>query len=404
MSRRSSRGVLVLITLLAVLSGCNRTPLQVDDTVPPFVFRSLNLRQQDKQGRPAWELTSPEARYDVRRRLARAINPRGVIYRNGKPSYELEASSGTVINDGEVILMEGRIRLRQLGKNPLLIKASRLRWYPQQDLMQIDRDPEALDRQNRIVASKARFLLDKQQLELRGKPQLQRWSKRFDPLKDEKRPSPELVIKASQADWQPETGLLDVRGPVRATRRPAAGSPAGQKPMTLTASALQGNTIKQEFVLNGPVNLIDSAQNTTLKASKLLIDVKDNRIRSDQPFTGNRGDLQVRGRVLVVDGTRDTVLIPSGCELDRPGESLRAESCSWNWTTQAVTAQGSIRLRRNTNRQFTRGERLTGQLGAKGQLEITAPGGRVFSQFQVPQKSGPPKPRRQRPKPEPIRL
>ena len=297
MIRSSSILSLGLISLLPLITGCTRTPLQVDDNVPPFVFRSLNLRQQDKQGRPAWELTSPEARYDVRRRLARAIDPRGVIYKDGVPAYELEASSGTVINDGEVILMEGRIRLRQLGKNPLLIKATRLRWYPSEELMQIDRKPEALDRQNRIIAEKARFLLDKQQLELRGKPELQRWTKGFDPLKDESRPVPELVIKASRADWQPNTGLLDVRGPLNATRRPAAGSPPDQKPMTLTASALDGNTIQQEFVLKGPVNLLDPAESTTLQASRLRIDVKTNRIRSDQAFSGNRGDLLVRGQV-----------------------------------------------------------------------------------------------------------
>ena len=404
MIRRSSLLSLGLISLLPLIAGCTRTAQQVDDNVPPFVFRSLNLRQQDKQGRPTWELTSPEARYDVRRRLARAIDPRGVIYKDGEPAYALEASSGTVINDGEVILMEGSIRLRQLGKNPLLIKATRLRWYPSEELMRIDRNPEALDRQNRILADKARFLLDKQQLELRGKPELQRWSKRVDPLKDQSRPVPELVIKASRADWQPNTGLLDVRGPLNATRRPAAGSPPDQKPMTVTASALDGNTIKQEFVLKGPVNLLDPAESTTLRASRLRIDVKNNRIRSDQAFSGNRGDLLVRGQSLVVDGDNTTVRIPSGCEIDRPGERLRAQSCSWNWKTQAVTAQGSIGLRREANQQITRGERLSGRLGKDGQLEITAPGGRVFSQFKVPQRSGPAKPRRPRPKPEPIRL
>lgn len=393
-----------LISFLPLVVGCTRTAQLVDDSVPPFVFRSLNLRQQDTLGKAAWELISPEARYDVIRKISRAIDPRGIIYQDGRPVYELEATTGTVINDGELILLEGNIRLRQLGKNPLLIKATRLRWYPSEELMQIDRNPEAFDRQNRILADKARFLLDKQQLELRGKPELHRWSKRFEPLKDQSRPAPELVIKASRADWQPNTGLLDVRGPLTAIRRPAPGSSPDQKPMTLTASGLDGNTIQQKFELKGPVDVLDPAQSTTLQASRLRIDVKNNRIRSDQAFKGHRGDLRVRGQSLVVNGDQTTVWIPSGCEIDRPGERLRSQSCSWNWKTQAVSAQGSIRLQREANQQITRGGRLNGRLGKNGQLVITAPGAQVFSQFKLPQRSGPAKPQRPRPKPEPIRL
>ena len=63
----------LLLLLMPLLGACRQERLVRDDTVPPFVFRSLNLRQQDQKGQPAWELTSPEARYDLQRRVTVAI-------------------------------------------------------------------------------------------------------------------------------------------------------------------------------------------------------------------------------------------------------------------------------------------------------------------------------------------
>jgi LPS export ABC transporter protein LptC len=398
--------LLLSLLLLPLLAGCERAPQSRDDSADrtlPFVFRSLNLRQQDRKGRPGWELTSPEARYDLRRRVAQARSPRGVIYKEGKPIYRLEAASGTVLNDGEVILLEGRIRVQQLGKQPVLIKASRVRWMPGQQRMEIDRHPEAFDRHSRLFAQTARFLLDRNQLELRGKPELHHWSQSFDPFKEVPRGAPEVVVKVSRADWEPGTGWLEAKGPVLATRR-SPGTAANQPPQTLSASALAGNTIKQEYSLSEPVRFHDPQEQGSLEARNVSIDLPQKRIHTDTPFRAQRGNLQASGAALVLEGSRDTVVIPAGCALDRPGESLRAQSCSWNWKSQDVQAEGAMELRREANRQITRGQLLRGTLGNEGQIEVTSPGGRVFSQFQVPRRSGPPKPSPPRPRPEPIRL
>ncbi len=392
-----------LLLLLPLLAACRQERLVRDDTVPPFVFRSLDLRQQDKKGRPAWELTSPEARYDIQRRLAQATTPRGVIYANGKPIYRLEATSGTVLNDGEVIVLEGEIRVRRLGAQPVLIKATRLRWLPSSEVMMIDRHPEAFDAHSRIVANRARFLLNRDQLELRGEPRLERWTQSFDPFKSSPKGPPEIIITVSRVDWEPGTGFLEAEGPVRGRRRPP-GSPASAPPQTLTASSLKGNTQKQAYILKAPVNFDDPAEKTSLQAAEVKINLDTDTILSTEPFRGQRDTLQARGKAIEVFGKSDTAVIPKGCELDRPGERLRADRCTWNWKTQEVEAQGSVEFHRDANRQHTRGHQIKGRLGDEGQLEVTSPNGRVFSEFQVPPGSGPPRRNPPRPKPEPIRL
>jgi hypothetical protein len=342
----------------------------------PFVFRSLDLRQQDVLGRPLWELTSPEARYDLRRRVARALQPKGLIYTDGKPAYRLEASTGTVLNDGDVILLEGRIRLQRLGDDPVMIQGSRVRWLPSRNLMEIDRHPEGFDPHTRLSAQRATFRIDKDTLELRGRPRLQRWARPFDPFKADPSGDPQIVVTVTAVQWQPGTGSLRARGPILGERRPP-GSPADRPPQTLTAASLTGNTLKQLFQLAPPVQFRDP---------------------------GVAGGVSATGKALEVEAAKQLVRIPAGCRIQQEGASLQADSCSWNWKTQAVTADGSVLLQRPAQRQLTRGSLLRGRLGEKGTVVVTAPGGRVFSQFQVPPSKTPPKPAPPRPKPEPIRL
>lgn len=395
---------LVLGVVASALVSCSRRPPPREGGSVPFVFRSLNLRQQDRQGRPAWQLTSPEARYDLSRRVAQALRPRGVIYAKGRPLYRLAAESGTVLNDGEVILLEGGIRLEKLGPQPALIRASRVRWSPQKEVMEIDRHPEAFDIQGRWQAQRARLRLDQNRLELRGAPQLQRWSRRFNPLASLPRGRPELVITVSQVDWMPSSGALAAPGPVRAVRRPD-GSPAQRPAQTLSAALLLGDTLRQDFTLKGAVQLRDPAEALAFAGTDLRVQVKEKILSSARPFAARRGTATARGDSLQVLGGEDTVVVPSGCWLERPGESLRAQRCRWNWTTQQVEAEGNVEIQRPGTGGFLRGQRLQGRLGPEGRLEVTNPGGRVVSRFRVPQRKGPaPAPPPPRRGPEPVRL
>lgn len=408
MSRRSLLSQLAPLAaslgLLLLTAACTpRKSVPPEEGSLPFVFRSLNLRQQNPRGGPAWELTSPEARYDLRRRVAQAMRPRGVIYVDGKARFRLAADSGTVINDGEVILLEGSVRLEQQGAQPTLIRASRLRWIPSRELMEIDRHPEAFDPHSRIVSRRARFLIDRDRLELRGSPQLQRWARSIDPFREAKRGRPEIVVTATQADWQPAAGKLTASGPVRAVRRPM-GFPPDRPAQTLTATALEGNTIEQRFTLRAPVQVSDPVDQIRLDARDLRIDVREQWISTDLPFEARRGTTLARGTSLRVRAAEQTVEIPAGCFLEQPGERLRASRCSWNWQNQAIEAQGNVELDRQSNPRSVRGQQLKGRLGAQGWVQVSSPGSRVVSRIRVLKSSRPAQPAQPRPKPEPVRL
>ncbi|MFM7266690.1 MAG: hypothetical protein ACKOZW_14090, partial [Cyanobium sp.] len=183
------------------------------------------------------------------------------------------------------------------------------------------------------------------------------------------------------------------------------GAAADHPPQSLTAPLLVGNTIKQEYSLNGPVQLLDPAEGIRFDGTDLRLQAKEEQLRSDKPFVARRGTALARGDGLVVEGRQQTVEIPVGCWLEQPGESLRARRCRWNWSTQAIEAEGAVQVERPGNRQSLRGERLVGMLGPRGRLELTSPGGRVVSRFAVPRRQGrAPDPAPRRRAPEPIRL
>ena len=96
---------------------------------------------------------------------------------------------------------------------------------------------------------------------------------------------------------------------------------------------------------------------------------------------------------LVGDGFRinldtSTVSVPSGCRFSQPGEELRANQCRWNWMSNRVSAQGGVELKRSSNQQVTRSERMEGTVGDQGTVTFSSPGGIVQSELTIKDASG----------------
>ena len=289
----------------------------------------------------------------------------------------MEATRGLVINDGEAIQLEGKGRNVVLGPRGSVISGDRVRWTPSRSLMEIDRKPLLTERQSRLSATTARFLLDKDKLELRGTTRLQQ---------------PEIDLRVSRADWLADTGALMAAGPVKGERRPAGEKGTVQ---TVTGSALEGNTREEVVDLLAPVRFVDPSRKAVLEAQRTRWNSKEQVLSTALPFTGVVDQLHVAGDSLRMLLGEKTAIIPSGCRLKQPGERLQARECRWNWGTQAIEARGSVQLERDQNQQITRSEQLFGKVGDKGQAEFTTPGGRVFSELKVP----PPSKERRQPAP-----
>lgn len=369
---RRQAGTLLVVSLL-LLGSCSR---QRDDSTPkrstPFVFQALNLRQQDGQGRLLWRVTSPEARYDLTRHLAQARGLRGEIHVNGQPLYQVLASHATVVNDGQVIQLEGDVTVERLGTDPVTIRATRMRWYPRDQRIELDRRAEARNPQLMVQARRATLLLAQDRLELRGEPRLQR-------LQPASTSTSLLQLRVSALDWSPGSGNLVAQGPVQASE-PSPGA----VPRTLRANGLVGNTLQRRLLLQAPVMLDLPDRRAWLKAQQTTINLADNNVSSAAPFSAVVGALKINGQGFNLALDQKLVTVSNGCQLVQSDASLQAGSCRWNWQNQQVQANGGVVLRRPAQQQLTRAGSLSGRLGTDGLLVLRAPGSKVRSTLKLP--------------------
>lgn len=348
---------------VSLLAGCQgqKGP---EPAAQPFVFRSLNLQQHNLLGQPTWNLTSPEARYDLGRRVAQASRLKGTLFSNGTPRYRLSATSATVLNDGELIQLEGDLVIQRLGAQPLVIKAKRARWYPAQNLMVLDRRPVATQDKLQVASDQARFLIDQDKLELRDNPLLTRQG------------DGAIRVNVRSVDWFTKTGDLLAVGPVRGLR-----TLPNKQQQVLTSPALKGNTLTQILTLAAPVRLVDVSRGGIFNAQATQVDVRQQIIRSDQPFDGILKQSTVHGVGFQLFYANQLAVVSSHCNLEQPTDSLTANRCQWNWQSDQVKAIGNVVLKRQANNQTTKADRIDGRLGSQGLVVFTSPGSRVNTQM-----------------------
>ncbi|MAR06632.1 MAG: LPS export ABC transporter periplasmic protein LptC [Cyanobium sp. NAT70] len=363
------RGVVTTGSIAAVLMACHQSSPPVSESPPPFVFRSLDLNQRQANGDRDWDLKSPEARYDLSSRTVRARRPSGVLYRENEPAYAISAELATVLNDGELIVLEGNIRLQQLNQRKVLMRGDRLVWTPSKSQMVIDQRPQADDAQSQLFAHHLTFYQQRNQLIFQGPTSLKRWKDR--PMKDQK---PQTDIQSGDGTWNLEDGSLNAQGPIQADHFD------GKK---LTASMLKGNTREGYIDLVKPVKLTMPDEKGNINAGTTRWFYNLQKLSSDAVFNAEFDKGNASGNGFIIDQRANTVIAPDNCRLRQPGEQLKAQRCSWNWQTDVVIADGDVELRRDDLNQITRAERLEGTIGEDGLLRFGAPGQRVKSSIKL---------------------
>ena len=364
------------VIVSAFLAGCSSSTdnRSGTDAPLPFVFRKLELEQKKSGGDVDWKLTSPEARYELTRRLVRAKQPIGILYNNNKPSFEVKAEFAVVINDGEQIILEGDVQLQQINGQKILIKGERLRWSPELSRLVMEQRPKAFDTQSRMTATVAILQQDTNDLTLVGPVQLDRWQDKLALTM-----KPDTAVRTGQALWNLESGALQAEGPVLGQRRDKEGVVLEQ----LEGRNLVGNTKNGVITVKSPVVVTMPKNKGLLRAKDTSWNFRKQILSSNNPFEGFINDIQINGEGFRAELDRNTVMIPEGCRIKQPGERLRARQCRWNWKTDEVLATGNVRVERDDNNQITEAQTLNGSIGEKGSLIFSAPGNKVRSELTI---------------------
>ena len=365
LGRLSRFGLTAVLLASALTSACTSSRQSTVQPTPSFVFRSLDVSQRADDGKRDWDLTSPEARYDLSSRTIRARRPQGILYRDDQPQYRVTADLATVLRDGELVVLEGSVQLRQLNQRGVTIEGDNLIWTPSQSRMVINQRPMARDGNTQLRSRELTFQQDTELLVFNGPTQLNR---RDDNNTDS------TVVKGGSGTWNLKSGLLQAPGPVDAVRRDGR---------TLTAAGLDGNTREGYLDLQKPVTLLLENDRGTISAGRTRWLFSAQQLLSEQPVEAELQNAKVQGLGFKLDERSGTVIIPSGCRLEQKRETLTARRCSWNWLDERVVADGDVVLKRTKPEQITRASRMEATISNNGEIRFGESGQRVESKIKL---------------------
>ena len=107
--------------------------------------------------------------------------------------------------------------------------------------------------------------------------------------------APEIIGNVKTVDWHPGTGELKGEGPVIIHRRPPGGKLNGP-PQVLKATRLDGNTLKQLYTLQGPVEIEAPEERSWFRGGAIQFDVSNQWLKSAAPFQAQKEAWNCRER------------------------------------------------------------------------------------------------------------
>ena len=363
--------ITALISTTFLIASCESQPAAQEKIQgsTPFVFRSLDLKQRRPDGVRDWELTSPEARYNTAARTVRARSPKGTLFFEDKPSFMISAEHATVVNDGELVVLEGKVRLKRLGTSPLLIQGDRLIWRPVLSTMVISQRPLALNRNSKLVSNSLTFQQDSGKLLFSGPTKLSRWEKNYSSTID-----PQTLITAGHVRWNLYSGTIAAVGPIIANQ---SNGPQ------LTAVSMQGNTKRSFLDLKAPVQFKLDENKAVIDAGDTRWDFEHNQLSSKAPISASFTKGNVNGTGFFIDIPNDTLMITNSCEIAQSDKNLSANSCSWNWKNDLLVAAGHINLKESGHDQATRADQIQGEFNPDGSIQSSQSQKRVKTQIKL---------------------
>ena len=365
------RWIAIIISSGCLLASCASKPAtqNQNQSSTPFIFKSLDLKQRRPDGVRDWELTSPETRYNTAARTVRAKIPKGILYFEDKPSFMISAEHATVLNDGELVVLEGTIRLKRLGAEPLLIQGDRLIWRPALSTMVINQRPVALNRNSRIISNSLIFQQQSGQLLFSGPTKLSRWEKNYSSTLN-----PQTVITAGNSRWNLNTGIIAAVGPILAYQ---------DNGRELTAASIQGNTKNNFLDLKAPVQFKLEQDDAIVNAGETRWNFERDELSSKAPVSASLPKGDVSGVGFIIDIRNNLLTISNSCEVAQLDKNLRAKSCTWDWGKDLLTAAGNVNLKESKTGQVQRAEQIDGALNQDGSIRFSPARDRVKTQIKL---------------------
>lgn len=357
--RRSPKGIFLTILLgssLLILTSCRNASSpkpQEEETAGQtsqenrLTVMDAILEQSDADGNILWKIQTDEAIYSQDRKLATVTGIVGNLYENGEIILSLKADKGSIINDGERVVLEENIVATD-NRYGAVIEASQAEWQPANYLLKIDADLKGKYPNGQFSSDRGQYLIDTQELELN------------DSIEGST-VEPPLHLKGKTIFWQLKEELIKAEEGLEIQQY------TKEKIITrVKAKKAEVQLLEKKVTMSGDVLLNSLEPEIQFVSDEAVWDVKGNLItgKGAVQITHNKEKVQFRGN----QGTFN--LITQQANLlgtvrgvgEDPPSTLQAAKVDWNIKTQDVLAQGNVVYEQSDPRLTLKGDRAVGQL------------------------------------------
>jgi hypothetical protein len=151
----------------------------------------------------------------------------------------------------------------------------------------------------------------------------------------------------------------------------------------LTAASIQGNTKKNYIDLKAPVQFKLEEDDTVVNAGETRWYFERDQLLSKAPVSASLPKSDVSGVGFFIDIPTNTFIISSSCQVEETDKSLRAQSCSWNWRNDLLTATGNVNLNKSNSERIIRAEQLETGFNRDGSLRLIPTKNQVKTQIKL---------------------
>ncbi len=364
---------LLLITLLIGTGGCfnrNRTADKLKEDTKEIqrfdsnlTFNDVTLEQADDKGKLWWKMKAKQASYSKDQKNAVIEDPKGELYQDGKPVFQIAAQKGEVKGDGKSILLKGAIVATDL-RDGTILKGDELEWKPTEDVLFVRNNVTGTHKQMQFSAQEGRVLTRARTIELFR--QIVALSK-----------TPELQIRTEHLTW-------DVKGERVMGDRPIQVDQYKNKVLTDRGSADKAEVDLKAKTVNLQQNarLDLKEKGVQVSSNSLLWNLDAQTLASSQPITIVNPPQQVtlNANQGAVDLQKNTVdLVGNVRGVGQKNQSkLDADRVLWFITTQRFEATGNVNYRQENPPFSLLGPRASGKLDDQ---QVAVNGGRVELQI-----------------------
>jgi LPS export ABC transporter protein LptC len=312
-----------------------------------LTLSDVTMEQANEKGEKLWTVKSQQAIYSKDQKTVNVTKPKGKLFQDGKEVYQIESETGEVHQDGNQVILRGKIVATD-PVNGIVLRGNELEWRPKEDLLIVRNHLTGDHKQVIASAKEARVFSRAKRMELFGQvvanvkdPVLQLRTEHLIWFLDQQKMISDLPVQIDRYKDKVITdrafadeGDVNLKLKIANLTKNARLMPT-EPPLQISSSMMSWNFPAELVVSPGPVTVIQLKEKVTM--------------------TGNQGRGDLAKDIFYLTGN----VVGIG---DKRNSQLNTDNLIWYFKTQTFDAVGNV-VYRQIDPEFTStGPKAAGQL------------------------------------------